>query len=450
MLASARLAMRDDAPSVGKGEIAITLKRAAPALGIRGTVYHIMDILLGLSKTQDWRSDKRPVVAISNEKLAQMTCRTERTVSRCLKRLVELNILAYRDSPTGRRFINRAADGSAHCAYGLDFSPARLRINELKQLAETFHAQQRAKKETRRAITRHSRAIIDALTQDPNDKQLETLKKIQSDQHLSDKEKAERLERLYREVLERFTIAISAPALEKITEDPSKPIIEQNVATPQNADQTIANTKQTNENNAKTSPAGDINVIPYNRTILNNSNIFCKTQWSEIKNNTPKPHDELLRSYRQTPNAKHPSSQEALNKKQMISSSGGAHFNSSQSNSTSIRFELIAKACVQFQQLTQIRMKTWNCLLRAVQDMRHLIGLSEEVWIRCAKKLDRVQAATILALIVEKLLRDPASITTPAAYFNALISRAANGELFLHKSFYGLIQQDSSQGDLPC
>ena len=42
-------------------------------------------------------------VAISNQRLADYTRKTTRTVTRCLKKLVEAGILAYRDSPTGRR-----------------------------------------------------------------------------------------------------------------------------------------------------------------------------------------------------------------------------------------------------------------------------------------------------------------------------------------------------------
>ena len=53
IVASAKLAMANDVPDTSKGEIALLLKRAAPMLGIDGTTYHVMDILLGLSRADD-------------------------------------------------------------------------------------------------------------------------------------------------------------------------------------------------------------------------------------------------------------------------------------------------------------------------------------------------------------------------------------------------------------
>ena len=69
--------MANDVPDVTKAEIALLLKKAAPVLGIDGTTYHVMDILLGLSRADDWKGSGRPVVAISNVKLAEYTMRSE-------------------------------------------------------------------------------------------------------------------------------------------------------------------------------------------------------------------------------------------------------------------------------------------------------------------------------------------------------------------------------------
>ena len=50
ILASQRLAMSNDIPDIGKSEVAIALKRAAQPIGLTSTAYHVLDILLGLSK----------------------------------------------------------------------------------------------------------------------------------------------------------------------------------------------------------------------------------------------------------------------------------------------------------------------------------------------------------------------------------------------------------------
>lgn len=125
ILASARLAMANDVPETSKAEVAIILKKAAPILGIDGSTYHVMDILIGLSRADDWKGGNRPIVAISNAKLAEYTARSERQITRCIRRLVKAGIVAYRDSPTGRRFVYRDKEGDISKGYGLDFTGAR-------------------------------------------------------------------------------------------------------------------------------------------------------------------------------------------------------------------------------------------------------------------------------------------------------------------------------------
>ena len=161
MLASQRLAMSNDIPDFGKSEVAIALKRAAQPLGLTSTAYHVLDILLGLSRPDDWKGDNRPVVAISNEKLASYVGRSERTIIRAIKQLVEARILAYRDSSTGRRWVHRNDTGDITYAYGLDFTPARVRYREIKRLADEWQAELNAEREARRLVTKVSRAIVD-------------------------------------------------------------------------------------------------------------------------------------------------------------------------------------------------------------------------------------------------------------------------------------------------
>ncbi len=123
----------------------------------------MLDILLGLSKPEDWKGSARPIVAISNEKLASYVGRSERTVIRAIKQLVEAQVLAYRDSSTGRRWVHRNGTGDITFAYGLDFTPARVRYFEIKRMADEWQAELNARREAKRAVTRVSRAIVDIL-----------------------------------------------------------------------------------------------------------------------------------------------------------------------------------------------------------------------------------------------------------------------------------------------
>ena len=87
--------------------------------------------------------------------------RSTRTVIRAVRQLVEAGLLAYRDSPTGRRFSYRTADGSLGEAYGLDFSPARAAFQELKTKADENQQRIARERKARRSITTLSRALVD-------------------------------------------------------------------------------------------------------------------------------------------------------------------------------------------------------------------------------------------------------------------------------------------------
>lgn len=161
ILASQQLAQAGLNKTVEKATLARVLKRTAPALRITGTAYHVLDILLGLVQKRDLLEGAMPIVAISNEKLAEFVCRSTRSVSRALKTLVEAGILAYKDSPNGRRFVKRNQGGKMEYGYGLDFAPACHKIAELEKLADNFHERLKQDKQAKRAITSKARSIAD-------------------------------------------------------------------------------------------------------------------------------------------------------------------------------------------------------------------------------------------------------------------------------------------------
>ena len=169
IIASAILAQQDNRPIIEKHELSMTLKRVAPALGIKGTAYHILDILLGLVHADDFQEGNTPIVAISNQRLAEYTQHTTRTVTRGLKQLVEAGILAYKDSPTGRRFIDRNRAGKVIQAYGLDFTPACFNLAAFRQKADAFQRALNAEREAKRTVTRLARAILDLSEQEEVD-----------------------------------------------------------------------------------------------------------------------------------------------------------------------------------------------------------------------------------------------------------------------------------------
>ncbi|HTO34179.1 MAG TPA: plasmid replication protein RepC [Pararhizobium sp.] len=398
IVASARLAMANDIPDTTKSEMALLLKKAAPVLGIDGTTYHVMDILLGLSRADDWKGASRPVVAISNAKLAEYTMRSERTVIRCIRRLVEAGIAAYRDSSTGRRFVYRNDSGEVIAGFGIDFTPARVRLDELKQAVEQYQSRLKAELAARRDITRLSRMIEDmciafsAETDGARDKLAAILASSQANVI-----RAEAVRELHQQVVSQ------APA-EQVPLDMSS--------------------------------EGDMHVSPYINT----------TQESSIESRKKRTRS----TEREHSNTNDRNAVEEAFDKKPAETEGARQGRVGQDvrDVTVIQGEvlgavsvgLLQAACPETQAMIAVQFDTWSTLGRSGETLRRMIGLSEAGWADGQKRVGIYAAAAILATVVEKSIRDPDQISKPGGYFRAMIDRAVEGQLNLERSLFGLAE----------
>lgn len=398
ILASARLAMANDIPETSKAEVAIILKKAAPILGIDGSTYHIMDILIGLSRADDWKGANRPIVAISNAKLAEYTCRSERQVTRCIRRLVEAGIVAYRDSPTGRRFVYRGKDGDISKGYGLDFTPAQVRIKELKALVDEFQARLNSEQEARRTVTQLSRAIVDACEAYPElaarwSEELERVKGL----GLNLEEEAAALEDMHTGIVAEVTD-------EYVQHDMSA---EGDIGVSPNINTTSQNSIES-KNERPRSIEREISSQAYDR--------FAVAASTEKKSELIRPHVEASRGEKRS------TSVDEIQSSVLASVSVG----------------LLRAACPQACEMAGKEFRSWPELAAAAPVMRVMIGLSEAGWVDGVGRVGRYAAAAILATVLEKSARSPDQISSPGGYFRAMIDRAVEGQLHLEKSLFGL------------
>src|SRR5690606_10892925 len=95
--------------------------------------------------------------------------RSERTVIRCIRRLVEAGVAAYRDSSTGRRFVYRNETGEVVAGFGIDFTPARVRAEELMQAVAQYQQRLAIELAAKRDIARLSRSIEDMCVAYPDE-----------------------------------------------------------------------------------------------------------------------------------------------------------------------------------------------------------------------------------------------------------------------------------------
>ncbi|MBD0416918.1 plasmid replication protein RepCa2 [Tianweitania sp. Rool2] len=389
ILASARLAMANNLPDTSKAEVAVLLKKAAPILGIDGTTYHIMDILLGLSQAEDWKGRRRPIVAISNAKLAEYTMRSERTVTRCIKRLVEAGILAYRDSPTGRRFVYRSDDGVIDKGYGLDFTPARARVDELKAAVDIYRREVNANMAASRDVSRLSRAILDVC------------------ESIGEEAAAIRAE------LHAAINASMHPAQKAVL---LTDIYERAIEEPNEAER------------HELSGEGDIDVRPNiitTQEINKNSNGAALQTASEKScepnvDANPSHVADISRSTSATTNVLH-----------------------------GVTTTLVKAACGETQQFIGVEFNGNAAISGSAGTMRRMIGVTDGAWDQAVGTLGHFGSAVILATVLEKTLRDPEQISRPDGYFRAMTERAREGGLRLHRTLYGLAKGKFVSGREP-
>ncbi|UBI81035.1 plasmid replication protein RepC [Ensifer canadensis] len=397
IVASARLAMANDVPDVTKSEIALLLKRAAPVLGIDGTAYHVMDILLGLSRAEDWKGAGRPIVAISNAKLAEYTMRSERTVMRCIRRLVEVGIAAYRDSATGRRFVYRDKQGDISVGYGIDFTPSRVRAAEIRVAVEQYQVKLNRELAAKRDISRLTRAVEDLSNAFPENSATwrEQVVELQNS-GLDIERRAEALSALHAEIV-------------------------------------VSTTIDRFEHNL--SCEGDISVMPNTNTthesiyISNNKRPRSNEREDQFKVGSKAAYMALEK--------KPPA--DARTKQAGLDGREGRDPDTVQGEILgSVSIGLLQVGCREAQVMISTRFDNWSSLGRAGETLRRMIGLSEAGWADGRAKVGLYGASAILAIVLEKSLRDPEQISKPAGYFRAMIDRAVEGKLNLERSLFGL------------
>ena len=418
ILASAALAAQDNRPAVAKAELARTLKRAAPGLGIRRSAYQILDILLGLARPEDFSTGKRPVVAISNDRLMQYTGASIKTVSRCLKSLVETGILAYRDSPTGRRYVYRRRDGTPDEAYGLDFTPACFNLDAFAVLADEYRDALNRARNAKRTVTRLSRAIIDLVeAAGPNFSDYAThAEKLMAELRRDPEACAEWLQALYDDVL----AVVENQRREKAYEASKE---------------------------AKTSPAPGQNVpriyntIPPLSVFSGNKRTCSHEQEASLKTDNGFA-VEMAREKEPCgadSETQHPNKQaETVEAGHAGASVGDRLTQSDGGNLEGVSIRLIQSACSLAQTETNARFKSWADLCAAAEDLRLLVGLSEAGYTQAVLRHGKHLPAACLAVVAEKALRDPQMIASPGGYFRAMIDRASDHKLNLKKSLFGL------------
>jgi replication initiation protein RepC len=145
------------------GQLLAALKAAAPQLGIAPRLVHAVDWLFCFTQPQDWEQGAQPIVWPSALMQQEALGLSSSQVKEINRRLIELGLVAMKDSPNGKRYGKRDPKGRIIEAYGFDLAPIAARHAEFMRLAEEGRAERAAMGRLRRRATIARKGIIQIL-----------------------------------------------------------------------------------------------------------------------------------------------------------------------------------------------------------------------------------------------------------------------------------------------
>jgi replication initiation protein RepC len=159
-LAARKLAL-EDGRTVTRKELSAAARDAAKALELRNGPRSVLSELVACWGEQDW---ERLLVWPSNDYLMSRTGLSERSVRYAFRVLIDLQLIAPKESPNGKRFAIKDLGGEIVDAFGFDLTPVYARrgewANRLIEQKQLREARKRAFDE----ITIARRAAEEALS----------------------------------------------------------------------------------------------------------------------------------------------------------------------------------------------------------------------------------------------------------------------------------------------
>ncbi|PZR92075.1 MAG: hypothetical protein DI537_14715 [Stutzerimonas stutzeri] len=155
------------APVTGEPEVydKETLFEAARTCGLvldlPSSCRQILDQLCGFYRGM--MIEGRMMVWPSNETLSERTGIPDRTIRAAVRRLLDLGVIAARDSANGKRYAQRDSKGQIVRAYGFDLTPLLLRLHEYRARLLAIREAQRERERLYDLLTIERRSAQEAV-----------------------------------------------------------------------------------------------------------------------------------------------------------------------------------------------------------------------------------------------------------------------------------------------
>lgn len=416
----------------GPGLILGAFKSAAPYLHLSPQVVHAVDWLFRFTQTGDWASGMRPIVWPSASMQGEALCLSPTRVKALNRHLVELGLVAIRDSPNGKRYGRRDRAGRIIEAYGFDLSPLAVRLAEFRAIA----AEGRLAREKMRLLRRRATIAQRGATQiaetaarigllDEKWGQIAT----ESRQLSKQLTKVERIDELATGValLERLHFE-ARNRLERVVAQINEPDAEphEEASDSVNPDPRGAENEPHYYNYESTIDPEQDTVIA-----LDKSKAFVASAVPQSEIEMPQ-HEKSMGSKSQDNRNTQRTGTEVHDQRTMLRITPG---------------EVVGLA-PRLRPYLATTTPNWLAIIEAADWLRHDLGVSKPLWGDACLAMGREQAAIALALVSAK----PADHfrTTPGGYFHGMVKKAQKGELNLGRSIWGMrFVQGEATGKAP-
>ncbi|ABI93326.1 replication protein C (plasmid) [Roseobacter denitrificans] len=417
LVAAEKLAQAGEHLSIPKTRAIVAAKKVAAAIGLKSQDLLLLDTFGAVTQPQDWEQGKRPIVWASNNFLMEQTGFSLATLKRHARRLCEAGLIAFKDSPNGKRYGRRDEDGVIVEAYGFDLAPLAARTVEFEALHAQLLEERQLCKSLRNTITVMRRVIRAKI-----EKALES-----------------RLKGPWRDLQDEFSLMLER--LPKRSTGTNKLIdivdwfkslqarveaaFEAAFDWPEESDANLSPQEHESESNIVSlyknmNPSG----------VNNEPHILTTTQLDPVKSNRfETKHAEA------TPPELPPTEQVEKSQEVDLDIEWSTHTGKRTSD---VDIPMLMLTCPQFAELARDMegyIRDWNGVHRAAGKVRPMVGISESAWNVAQQTLGPAVAAAALALIYDK--HATGEVSSPGGYLRGMVEKAMVGELHLDRSFYG-------------
>jgi replication initiation protein RepC len=343
------------------------------------------------------------------------------SLRRLVRRMAVLGLIWIKDSPNGKRYGHRDANGVIVEAYGFDLAPLAARAEEFEALYARLKEERQYCASLRNVITVTRRMIRAKI-----EKALES--GLRGPWHQLEQEFAALLKGLpkrtttsnklmdivdwFKDFKDRVEQAFEA-AFDWPKESDQK--------SPSTDGEDISNVVSTDMNMTPTGASDGTHILTTKQPDPVNSNCFENKAAAGVEPERPKP-GRVERP-------------EDLD----LDIEWSTHTNKRKSD---IDIPMLMLTCPHFAEMArgfEGNISNWDGLHRAAGKIRGMAGISENAWNVSQRALGPAAASAAIALIFDK--HSTGEVTSPGGYLRGMVEKARAGELHLDRSFYGRLSE---------